>query len=372
MERFLTIFNAVKFSGVTALANKFCILLAVVIVSFNVLSCSRDNSIEPPVFTGQEIAGTYKGTLGISLGETSVGEMQKNVEIVSDDNSTVNIRINDFSLMGISLGTITLSNCDVVYDESTDGYTLASEQPITLENGIGQCDVIMSGTVINGCLVLDLEITVANLDDKVFVHFEGRLLSGNESSEAEILTFVFNPDNPANSAVAGKPSIGQIEDGNAIIGVSVKAGCEDSDLVALVPVFTISENASVVPASGEPIDLSDGKSVIYTVTAEDGTINLYKVSVTGSLLSYSFEDWSEGTEAGAMYEDTPVLAGWASCNDAVGLVKNLGYLGGISYTGDYPVRSTPESVNGLAVLMESVDTQGGSIFGQQIPKVTAG
>ena len=54
------------------------------------------------------------------------------------------------------------------------------------------------------------------------------------------------------------------------------------------------------------------------------------------------------------------------------LIKKLGVLGGITYTGDFPVRPTDESVSGKAVIMESVDTQGGNIFGQKIPKVTAG
>ena len=68
-----------------------------------------------------------------------------------------------------------------------------------------------------------------------------------------------------------------------------------------------------------------------------------------------------------------MLDGWASCNNAVALIKNLGVLGGIVYTGEYPVRPSTDDVYAgeKAALLESVDTKGGSIFGQKVPKVTA-
>ena len=51
----------------------------------------------------------------------------------------------------------------------------------------------------------------------------------------------------------------------------------------------------------------------------------------------------------------------------------MGSLGGITYTGEYPVRQTSDVHSGnTAALLESVDTTGGEIFGQTIPKVTAG
>lgn len=53
------------------------------------------------------------------------------------------------------------------------------------------------------------------------------------------------------------------------------------------------------------------------------------------------------------------------------LIKTLGMLGGITYTGDYPVRPTDDAISGKAILMESVFTTGGAIFGTPVPKVTA-
>ena len=49
----------------------------------------------------------------------------------------------------------------------------------------------------------------------------------------------------------------------------------------LSPVINVSPGASVTPASGAPQDFSDGKTVTYTVTAEDGsTKKSYTVTVT--------------------------------------------------------------------------------------------
>ena len=50
----------------------------------------------------------------------------------------------------------------------------------------------------------------------------------------------------------------------------------------------------------------------------------------------------------------------------------MGALGGITYTGEYPVRPTDEGVEGKGAIIESVYTTGGSILGQKIPAVTSG
>lgn len=45
----------------------------------------------------------------------------------------------------------------------------------------------------------------------------------------------------------------------------------DDDLKSLTPIIEISEKATVAPKSGVPQDFSAGKTVTYTVIAEDGT-----------------------------------------------------------------------------------------------------
>lgn len=74
-----------------------------------------------------------------------------------------------------------------------------------------------------------------------------------------------------------------------------------------------------------------------------------------------------------MYADVLNPDGWATCNDAVALIKNMGPLfGGISYEGEYPVRPTDDGLEGKGAIIESVYTTGGNILGQTIPAVTSG
>jgi len=54
----------------------------------------------------------------------------------------------------------------------------------------------------------------------------------------------------------------------------------DSDISAISPTIVVSEKATISPASGELQDFSDGKTVTYTVTAEDGvTKKVYTAKV---------------------------------------------------------------------------------------------
>ena len=105
--------------------------------------------------------------------------------------------------------------------------------------------------------------------------------------------------------------------------------------------------------------------------AENGTENTYTVSASGSIYFYDFETW---TSEGAMYpEEITNPVGWATCNDAVGLIKNMGpMLGHPEYNGEYPVRPTENGVTGKGAIIESVYTAKGNLMGQTIPAVTSG
>lgn len=74
------------------------------------------------------------------------------------------------------------------------------------------------------------------------------------SSETEVLTFVL--DDQTGDAV--------IDSGEGTISIEVETG---TDVTALAPTITISDGATISPASGNPQDFTD--PVTYTVTAED-------------------------------------------------------------------------------------------------------
>lgn len=86
-----------------------------------------------------------------------------------------------------------------------------------------------------------------------------------ESSEKKILEFKFA--SPAVEAVI-------TENAKTIVAV-VPTG---TDVTALVPIITVSDKASVSPASGTVIDFTN--PVVFTVTAEDGSTTTYVATVT--------------------------------------------------------------------------------------------
>ena len=49
-----------------------------------------------------------------------------------------------------------------------------------------------------------------------------------------------------------------------------------TDFTSIAPYIVVSEKATVNPESGEKIDFSNEKEVIYTVTAENGAVKVYK------------------------------------------------------------------------------------------------
>jgi len=93
-----------------------------------------------------------------------------------------------------------------------------------------------------------------------------------ENHENFILAFNFEEFEP--------PVIGEIQEETKFIYLAVPHG---TDLTELVPTLTISENASVEPASGTANDFSD--TAIYTVTAQNGDEREYRVVVWDTLNS---------------------------------------------------------------------------------------
>ena len=314
----------------------------------------------------EQLAGEYKGLLNITLGGEPVGsDIARNITVAKVDDETVSLTLEDFSFMGIELGTIKVDSCKIAGSDIPEyDYSLSGEQTLTL-NVIGEQHVTVDGGFFGNTISLTISIDFNGTP--VDVTFDGTKLTGNESSEAIITSFTFDASYPANAAVFGTT----IDQDNRTVSVSMNPDTAGAwDLTALVPTIEVSQGATVTPASGSAIDLSNGKSVTFTVVAENGTENTYTVSASGSIYFYDFETW---TSEGAMYpEEITNPVGWATCNDAVGLIKNLGSLGGIKYEGEYPVRPTDNGLEGKGAIIESVYTTGGNIFGQKIPAVTSG
>ena len=315
----------------------------------------------------EQLAGEYKGLIDILLGGTAVGsDIPKNITVANAGDTAVSLTMDNFSFSGIDVGTIHIRSCTLSLSDSPEGgYVFSGEQTLSLT--IGELPATVNGTFGNDGSIF-INITIDFSGTPVEVTFSGSKLTGEESSEALISSFTFDTSVPANAAVHSA----SIDQESRTVSVSILNDTTGAqDLTALIPTVVISEGATVIPASGTPIDLSGGKSVTYTVIAEDGTECSYTVSVKGSAYFYDFETW---TSEGAMYpEEITNPVGWATCNDAVGLIKNMGpMLGHPEYNGEYPVRPTENGVTGKGAIIESVYTAKGNLMGQTIPAVTSG
>jgi len=111
------------------------------------------------------------------------------------------------------------------------------------------------------------------------------------SSENKILSFT----------LAEQKGVASIDTVNYIVSSEVVYG---TSLVSLTPAITISAAAAIDPASGVARDFSD--TVTYTVTAQDGTPQVWKVSVKAELPVdvSSITELRAGLQDGTLYKLT--------------------------------------------------------------------
>lgn len=349
--------------------NLFLCLFAALCTMGTFTACSSDDESGVITPAAADVTGNYKGNLDVMVDAANLPTVENQlVSVTKAGESTVSLSISDFSFMGISIGDINLNECQL--SGSGDKYTFTGTTKVNA--AILTADVDAEGTFEGDKLTINMDIaaSLGSVKQTVKVVYTGTKLTGSESSEAKILSFVFDQEvSAANAVVLEQPVVDETA---KTIKFAVSADATSDDLSKLMPTIEVSEKATVTPASGAAQDFSNGKTVTYTVTAENGTKVTYTASVYGNVTSYDFENWSYDTSMYPEENQIYMANGWASCNNAVALIKYMGALGGITYTGEYPIRPSDDAFTGeKAVLLESVDTQGGNIFGQKVPKVTA-
>ena len=141
----------------------------------------------------------------------------------------------------------------------------ASSNPVSGETvdftGSESNSVIYTVTAEDGITTQDWTVTVS--------------IFGELNTENDILTFI----------VAGQASDAVIDSENHTVKVEVATG---TDISNLAPTLTLSEGASSNPESGVAIDFSN--AVTYTVTAEDGSIQDWRVTIVEEELPTSVSE----------------------------------------------------------------------------------
>lgn len=316
-------------------------------------ACSDDDKVEP---FGMEFDGVYKGTLDVDLNGSAVGtDLPQKVYVTKVGDNRIKMELKNFSFGPMSLGDISVDNCNVV-KQSDNACRFDGEQKLTLPV-VGECDVVMSGTIIGEDLVMtiDVKATQGGAEIAVKVDFSGKKLAADQSSEAAITTFTF--DHPE---VVSQPVI---EGTN--ITFMVSDVIQPEDLAALVPTIQISDKATISPASGVAQDFSN--PVTYTVTSEDGiTIATYTVSVAGKILKYSLDEWEEVPAGRSVYYTPNPTNQLASSNEGAKMLVGLGFKSG------FPVLQTDDAYEGAsAAQLVTLYTKGTGIL-SLAPALTSG
>jgi hypothetical protein len=173
------------------------------------------------------------------------------------------------------------------------------------------------------------------------------------NAEADILTCTLPTD-----ILQGEPVIT-----NDMVTALVKKGV---DLHSITPIFTITEGATITPASDTPQDFT--RPIKYTVTSQDGKWHKdYEVSLIAADLPtiFDFENWEDismsGTKSYEIPYELPVadketgsdalkMMVWSSGNAGYGLVHG-------AVPSDFPTCSSMDSKIGqFAAKLETKET----------------
>lgn len=342
----------------------FYYLFAVLCTATLFTSCSDDDDeVKYPIDT--ELAGGYVGNLSVNVDGNQMGTTENQKITISQSNKGTNqiaLSLKNFTFL-VNVGDIEVDPCTVKAIDG--GYAFEGQQNLDLVQPLGNCPVSISGTVKGSNINIEIGVKVgAPLNQNVKATFVGRKLTGSESSEAKIISFILDDD-----IVTEQPIINEEE---GIVTFKVSDAAVDDDLSGMIPTIVVSSKAKITPASGVAQDFSNGKKVEYTVTAEDGTTKKYSVFIAGSSDYYSFETWKSLND-GAFEEPD---GGWATSNTGVWFIKTV-YPD--VYNGDYPVVKSEDAKDGaVGVKLITLDTKGqagadwGFIKIPAIPKVTSG
>lgn len=323
--------------------KKSLLYLFALICSMSIFTSCSDDDVNFSTVIDGEIAGTYKGAMDVYYEEPELliaKDLLQKITIKKSSNSSVSLELKDFEITiagtPLPIGDLSIDNCRLV--AKGDNYSFTGNADLDLM--VGKCATSVTGNFAQGKVDMIIKVNVNNGEMKVRVEYDGVKLSGSESNVAIITSFTFN-----DNVVTEVPVI---DDENGIITFKVNDEAVDDDLKELTPIITISEKATISPASGVAQNFSGAKSVTYTVVAEDGTIKEYIVSIEGvqNVMKYTLDEWTE-FDTGKSYVNywTPEPAGFLATSN--GGAKMLNGSSSAVQIG-YPVLKENEGYNGGA------------------------
>lgn len=182
------------------------------------------------------------------------------------------------------------------------------------------------------------------------------------NAECDIEQAYVHIDNPTEIFFSASDTLVNVLSDATEITFEMKEG---ADVSAVAPQFRLTEGATVSPASGTVHDFSDGRTVVYTVTSQDGSWQKsYNVSfrVAYNVSEYSFENTRlvDGAAGGQYYEWSDLsssgewMGNWATGNPGFNLSAQ--FLGDTTPAEDYPSVSVSDGYIGKGVKLETKST----------------
>ena len=165
---------------------------------FSVVLFTACGDDDPQPIQDGEFDGVYLGTLDVNAGDLGEqNDIPQKIYISKTGENQLKMQLKKFSYPGIGeLGDIELDGIKAV--KAGNGCIFTGTGAVTLAPG--ECNLDVAGSINDGKLSMNIKVKVAifNID----VNFDGSKMAADKSSEADILTFIFN-----NDMVIGEPII---------------------------------------------------------------------------------------------------------------------------------------------------------------------
>lgn len=178
------------------------------------------------------------------------------------------------------------------------------------------------------------------------------------NAECDIEQAYVHADDPTEIFFAASDTLVNVLSDATDVVFEIKEG---ADVSAMSPKFNITDGATIEPASGSTHDFSGGKTVVYTVTSQDGQwTKAYNVSFKAvyPVSEYDFEHYNlvKGPNRGQIYAWTDLAAdgsplnNWATGNPGFNISK------GSAAPDEYPTVPVADGHSGACVKLETKET----------------
>lgn len=178
------------------------------------------------------------------------------------------------------------------------------------------------------------------------------------NAECDIQQAYIHTDNPLDLFFLPSDTLVNVPSDKDDVIFNIKA---DADITNLAPMFRLTEGATISPENGSIHDFSNGKSVTYTVTSQDGNWQrTYRVAFRtyDPVSDFDFEHYRlvNGANGGSYYVWSDILpdgseaGNWATGNSGFNLSMSS------AKPEEYPTSPVKDGQSGAAVKLETKDT----------------